>query len=228
MRSGRSWRASCCGRSASRRPAAEGAVKVPPPSVTSVDYNDWVRGVHFTMAADGKVQLTVPETKKEGEKREFKTYTADSLSEFIERYPELAKIHKLAEIAGPAALTKELFGIWSEQWKWLFPDGAQDEKEKTDKALGLLAGPINPALRKHLALGDKQGLLVFGVEQGSLAEKSGFEVHDILLVVDGKPVTEDGPWVATIKEALKKDVFAVEVLRRGMRQPLTVKAVESK
>ena len=62
-----------------RKPGPEGWNKDPLP-VTSVVYQDWVRGVSFKMAPDGTIELTVPEEQGSDGKRAFKTYRADSLA----------------------------------------------------------------------------------------------------------------------------------------------------
>ncbi len=57
--------------------------------------------------------------------------------------------------------------------------------------IGVAVGPIEPALREQLNMnGDPKGLVVINVQHGSPAEKAGLKKGDLLLDLDGKPLTD--------------------------------------
>lgn len=59
------------------------------------EFRDWTGGMTFRVKPDGGVELTVPETDPDNGKREFKTYSADSIDDFKKKYPEIAKKYNL-------------------------------------------------------------------------------------------------------------------------------------
>jgi hypothetical protein len=56
-----------------------------------ISSRDLSRGITFDLYPDGKVELTVPKEDKDSGKKVYKTYKADSMDEFKEKYPEVAK-----------------------------------------------------------------------------------------------------------------------------------------
>ena len=71
-------------------------------------------------------------------------------------------------------------------------------------------------------------MLVTEVKAGSAAEKAGLKEHDILLKLEGKPVTDRWQFRADVLTALGKPEFALEVLRAGKRETVTVKTSAKK
>jgi len=62
---------------------------------------------------------------------------------------------------------------------------------KPEKWVGITAGPIPPMVRTHLrGVPDNQGLMVFNVARESPAVVAGLERYDIILRVDGQPVSD--------------------------------------
>ena len=79
---------------------------------------------------------------------------------------------------------------------------------------------LSPDLRKALSREQEQGLLLVSVEDGSPAEAGGLIVGDILVAVEGQPVTHhDDLMVYLTGQAVGKST-PIQVLRGG--QPLTV------
>jgi hypothetical protein len=54
--------------------------------------------------------------------------------------------------------------------------------------LGVRVRPVSPALRYHLSLPQRQGVVLHSVAKGSFAASQGLQRFDILLSVDGKPL----------------------------------------
>ncbi len=212
-------------------PAGEEGRPVEPVPQTTVVYHDWVRGVHFRLAPEGNVELTVPESPKDPQgKRAFKTYRADSLTEFKERYPELMKQYDLETIAGPAFLKSEVLEWWRQTWDWLglTPREQKRKDEKGPATMGVWVGPVDPALRAQLGLKEDEGLLILEVIADSVAARSGIKPYDVLVQFDGKVVRKDSPLRDWAKESLRKPNFGVEVIRAGRHEVLNVHAAEAR
>jgi len=88
--------------------------------------------------------------------------------------------------------------------------------------LGIECSPVPPALRSHLSLPDKQGVLVAAVVKGSPAAKAGLAQYDVLLRAGDKPLAEPRDLLAAV-DAAKETVLKIELIRAGKPQtiPLT-------
>ncbi len=80
--------------------------------------------------------------------------------------------------------------------------------------IGVSVGDVEPALRAQLRLPTNKGLLVNEVFKGSPAEKAGVKVNDILLSLDGKPLTEQKTLIDLVQANGGKTV-ALELLHEG-------------
>ncbi|HSB03516.1 MAG TPA: trypsin-like peptidase domain-containing protein [Anaerolineales bacterium] len=96
--------------------------------------------------------------------------------------------------------------------------------------LGVRTQPaeIPEAARQALKREQNHGLLVLWLEEGGPAEKSGLLVGDILVALDGQPVSEpDDLFSALGSEAVGK-ALAVEILRGGRPETMQVTVGERK
>jgi membrane-associated protease RseP (regulator of RpoE activity) len=96
------------------------------------------------------------------------------------------------------------------------PEGDQSGDDQATEApkywIGLQGLPItSPALRTHLQLADDVGVLVENVVPGSPAEKAGLRQHDVLVAVNGEPISD--------LRALQK------VVANGADKPIELKVI---
>lgn len=91
------------------------------------------------------------------------------------------------------------------------------------REFGVKVEAVGETLREQLSLKESEGVLVAEVKPGSLAEKSGLKLHDLLLKLDGKPVTDRWQFRADVLSALGKPEFSVELLRAGKRETVKVR-----
>ena len=85
---------------------------------------------------------------------------------------------------------------------------------------GLVARPVSPELRTHLRLKlGEGGVLVTQVHKGSWGERAGLALHDILMSVEGQPISS----LDDLDALLEKD-GKVEVIRRGERSVMNLPA----
>ncbi len=78
---------------------------------------------------------------------------------------------------------------------------------------GARLGAVPELLRSHLKLPEGRGVVVESVREGSTAEAAGLKTHDVILEIDGKPVSSS----RDVKELLKGD-STVKVVRGGREE----------
>lgn len=88
---------------------------------------------------------------------------------------------------------------------------------------GIVIGPVNETLRAQLDLPEGGGAQVNEVKAGSLAERSGIKTHDLILGLNGTPVTDLWDFRTALRAALASPSFELEILRNGKREKVTVK-----
>jgi serine protease Do len=74
---------------------------------------------------------------------------------------------------------------------------------------------LTPDVAQGLDLpSDAHGVVVVQVEPGSLADAAGLRERDVIVSVDGQPVTDVGAFHAAVESARTSDVLRLRV-RRG-------------
>jgi S1-C subfamily serine protease len=88
--------------------------------------------------------------------------------------------------------------------------------------LGVAVAPSHVAarLRASVGLPEREGLLVRGVEDGSLADKAGIQQGDLIIAAAGKPVTDADALFETLSSA--KLPFEVKVVRGTEERTVSV------
>ncbi len=89
--------------------------------------------------------------------------------------------------------------------------------------LGVSIQPLGPDLRQALGLGDTEGALIADVIAKSPAETSGLKRGDVVIGMDGKPVTEPWQLSRTIAMMAPGSVTSLRVIRDGKERTLEVK-----
>jgi hypothetical protein len=204
------------------------------------------QGGQTSIQEDSNGSVVVKETR-DGKTTE---YSAESRAAFTEKYPEVAKKYGLDKEAGglsfgedhdtPEAqeLERRVRELQREMEERLRrKQGGRDlDKEEEDlrKALeeegrkdgqpsrggfGVEISPLDEALRYQLDI-PEGGLLIQSVEKGSRAERLGLRKYDILLTLNGKPVSA----APDIRAALEAEGPATaEIVREGDREALREK-----
>ncbi|MCS7166531.1 MAG: PDZ domain-containing protein [Gemmatales bacterium] len=87
--------------------------------------------------------------------------------------------------------------------------------------LGVVVEPLHPALRHHLDISEKQGLLIREVVPDSPAARAGIQVHDILVQIGDKEVPDDpNAFVRWVGQLPAGKVGKVVVIRKGKKETL--------
>ena len=88
--------------------------------------------------------------------------------------------------------------------------------------LGVSIQPLKPNLREALGLGDREGALVADVFEDSPAEDAGLERGDVVIGLDGEPVTEPGAMSRAIAMMKPGTRARLRVLRDQRERDVTV------
>jgi serine protease Do len=89
--------------------------------------------------------------------------------------------------------------------------------------LGVSIQPLGPDLRQALGLGDTEGALIADVIAKSPAEASGLKRGDVVVGLDGKPITEPGQLSRSIATMPPGTKTQLRVIRDGKERTLEVK-----
>ncbi|MBI2932380.1 MAG: PDZ domain-containing protein [Planctomycetes bacterium] len=102
-------------------------------------YRDLSRGL-TVLVEDGRIEVTIPEKDEDGGKKVYKTYKADSIEEFKERYPEIAKEYDIEQVLPRVRRGRgmpEDFNEWWRTWeKELNEDWFKEWRLPLDRDLG--------------------------------------------------------------------------------------------
>jgi len=98
-----------------------------------------------------------------------------------------------------------------------------DHGKVTRAYLGILPQDVTPDLAKQFGEKEARGALVADVSAGSPAEKGGLERGDIILDVNGKPVTDSNDLRMTISMMAPDSDANLKVLRSGSDKDISVK-----
>jgi serine protease Do len=89
--------------------------------------------------------------------------------------------------------------------------------------LGVSIQPLGPDLRQALGLGDTEGALIADVIAKSPAEAGGLKRGDVVIALDGKPISEPGQLSRTIATMPPGTAAQLRVIRDGKERTLEVK-----
>jgi serine protease Do len=90
-------------------------------------------------------------------------------------------------------------------------NGAVDRSYYT----GLSVMNLNPRLAGALELKQPQGAFVRDIDPGSPAERAGLLPYDVIVAIEGTPVSTSNDYVARIYDFRPGDAVTVEVIREG-------------
>ncbi|WP_295535826.1 DegQ family serine endoprotease [uncultured Pseudacidovorax sp.] len=87
--------------------------------------------------------------------------------------------------------------------------------------LGVAVQQVNQAFADSFKLDKPEGALVSNVEKGGPADKAGLKSGDVILKVDGQPITTSGDLPAIIGQMAPGEKAKIEVWRDGSAKELT-------
>jgi hypothetical protein len=183
--------------------------------------------------AEGRVKVTLTRRGEDGEE-ETRTFEADSLEALEKEHPEA---HAKAK---PLLGVRE--GLFGRGFRFEFPDplpmpdapfrgfrewagdpfqGGPGGAEASRPVLGVGVAPVPPVLRTQLGIPEDEGLVVETVSEDSLAARLGLLRHDVILRVNGLPVSTAAEVRAAVAAVAEGAEVRLDVLRAGQRSSLT-------
>jgi hypothetical protein len=95
-----------------------------------------------------------------------------------------------------------------------------------DTAIGVVVGPVDPALARHLGIDAAGGILVNDVLPGRAAAKAGLQRYDVIVAIDGDPVTAGDALRAALDRKSEGDVLELKLRRADLelKKSVTVEA----
>ncbi len=81
--------------------------------------------------------------------------------------------------------------------------------------LGITVEDIDDSARRYFGIGDRQGVIVVNVWEGNPADEAGIEPNDLILEIDGKPVTKTTDMPRIISGVRAGKTIDVKVFRDG-------------
>jgi serine protease Do len=92
--------------------------------------------------------------------------------------------------------------------------------------IGVTLTDVTPALQRALGLSMSDGAMVQDVTPHSPAERAGLRPYDVIVQVEGRPVVTNQELIRDISARQPGTVTALDVVREGRRQTMTVKLAE--
>jgi serine protease Do len=92
--------------------------------------------------------------------------------------------------------------------------------------IGVTLSDVTPALQRALRLDVSRGAIVQEVTPRSPAERAGLKPYDVILEVEGRPISTNEELIRDISARQPGSVARLEILREGRRQVLPVKLTE--
>lgn len=185
----------------------------------SIIEND--RKTSWTVEEDGHVKVTVQDGKDAPEQ----TFEAKDFETLKKEQPEIAK--RVEPMIGSGSVRRFTWRLDPDQKIQLF-DGSGARARGFDPfridatqtpVLGVEWSPVPDVLRDQLELG-AGGIVVENVVAGSLAEKLGLARHDVIVELNGKPVSGSPDVRAALEGVKPGEKVSATIVRKGQRKVL--------
>lgn len=179
----------------------------------------------FTLKVDseGAVEAVVTRTDSKGNV-EKKTYTAPSLEEFKDKYPEVAEEFRLDGFRLSFRLPSRLPSMLGQRHQGLglrldrAPFGFARKFNR--KVLGVYTQAASAPLRAQLGLEVNEGLVVSETAEKTFAAEIGIRPMDVIVSVNGKKIGAADHIRIALSPVKEGDLVTVEVIRKGQRESL--------
>jgi serine protease DegS len=93
--------------------------------------------------------------------------------------------------------------------------------------LGVEFRELGPELARQFRLPVREGVIVMTIQRNSPAHQAGMQPGDIVVEMDGQPVTGGGDFVRALRARSPGDAVTIGVVRNGQRLNLSARLVEA-
>lgn len=94
------------------------------------------------------------------------------------------------------------------------PDKIAGKGEEVKEKLGLTVQEITPQITDQFNLGEEKGVVITGVEAGSIAQEAGFQPGDVILEINRQPIRSIDDYKSVV-ERLERGKSALFLVKRG-------------
>ncbi|MCA9266124.1 MAG: PDZ domain-containing protein [Planctomycetales bacterium] len=138
----------------------------------------------------------------------------------------MKRLISIVLLSGLAALASVPLVAWSDEEGANVSEPASLGPAGTKQAkwIGVAVGEVPDIVRDHIDVAEGVGLMVIRVVEESPAAKAGLHQNDILLSVNGSPLTSPGALVDAVGDS-EDSKIKLEYLRRGKRETVELAAV---
>ncbi|MCK6479240.1 MAG: PDZ domain-containing protein [Planctomycetes bacterium] len=173
------------------------------------------------VGADGRVKVSLTRRGEDG-KAVSETFEAPSLDALAKEHPGVhAKVKDLLGEGGAGGWEIRIGdgGGWRRieeglpRWGRLFHGGGGGEEGRA--VLGVTVSEVPDLLRAHVKVPAGEGLVVEEVLPGTAAERMGLRRHDLLLSVNGIPVSTAAEVRSAVGAAGEGGALRLRILREG-------------
>lgn len=88
--------------------------------------------------------------------------------------------------------------------------------------LGAFVAAVSPADQEVYGLSSRDGAIIKGVEDGEAADRAGLRVGDVIVALDGEPVSDDNNLILMLAGHQPEDRVAVTFVRDGERRDVEI------
>ncbi len=184
----------------------------------------------IVVGPDGKAKATVTRRGEDGQEV-TETFEAGSLEELKSEHPDLfGNLDLRFDVRGDLGARLLRLGVARPDTFLRGGRLLRDDPPPRPPAasagrpvLGVLLSEVPEVLRTQLDVPAEEGTVVEDVTGGSLAERLGIRRHDVLLRVNGIPVSSAEEVRASVSAVKAGDEVRLQVLRKGKKETLSGK-----
>jgi len=132
----------------------------------------------------------------------------------------------------PTIMTDD-FGKYSEELSKVMSDANKSamkiykESRMMRGRLGMALHDLNEGLAEYFGVKKEEGVLVLDVEEDSPAAKAGIKSGDVVVGMNGAPVSDTGDFMDALSEAADGDKASLDVVRKGAKKTIELEIEDS-
>jgi len=180
----------------------------------------------FRRDAEGRVKVSLTRKAEDGTAT-TEEFEAESMEALAKEHPEAH-----ARVKSPAG-GRAWIRRWPEGFEFRAPEirlepgigmpffRGPEAEGRARPVLGVLISEVPAVLRAHLGIPEREGVVVESVEERSLAERIALQRHDVILRINGIPVSSAADVRAAIEAVKEGGEVRVAILRAAKPLDLT-------
>ncbi len=116
-------------------------------------------------------------------------------------FSEVGKLYSLGILReGKEILIKIKIGARPQDLDTLSQNPVWDSQSRSANFRGMIVEDISSSLKARFRLSESEGVIITSIEEGSPAERSGLNVGDIILKIEGKPIKDRDDFLKAVSQ----------------------------